>query len=381
MRVLQVGKYYQPDVGGIERHVGILARGLRARDVEVEVVVHHHGRRTVRETVDGVTVTRVGTLGRILSTEVSPTLVAEMSRDYDVVHLHTPHPMGMLAYLLSRKPRHHLLVVTHHSDIVRQARLRAVLAPLFDSVMTRAGVIISGSKRYVETSSELAPHRAKVRIIPFGLELSKLPFLPRQSAGARELRARYAGPITFALGRLIYYKGFQVLIDAFARVPGTLLLGGEGPLRPALEEQAERRGLRNRIRFVGAIPEAELAAYYGAADVFVLPSIARSEAFGIVQIEALAAGVPVVNTALDSGVPEVSLDGVTGFTVPADDPHALAAAMNRVLGDPETAIRLSGAARSRAMREYDADRMVDSTVAAYREALQLASEPRTAPAV
>ena len=233
----------------------------------------------------------------------------------------------------------------------------------------------------METSDELAPHKAKVRIIPFGLELKKLSPRLRQSTSARKLRARYDGPITFTLGRLIYYKGFQVLIDAFAHVPGTLLLGGEGPLRRALEEQVQRSGLRNRIQFLGAIPEAELGAYYGAADLFVLPSVARSEAFGIVQIEALAAGVPVVNTALDSGVPEVSLDGVTGFTVRPDDRHALAAAMNRVLGDPATARRLSVAARSRALTEYDADRMVDSTVTAYREALQLAPEPSTAPAV
>ena len=381
MRVLQVGKYYEPDVGGIERHVGILSRGLRARGLDVEVVVHHRGRRTVRENVDGVPVTRVGTLGRVFSTEVSPALVAEISRDYDVVHLHTPHPMGMLAYLLSRKPRHHSLVVTHHSDIVRQARLRSALAPLFNSVMNGAGLIISGSKRYVETSAELAPHRAKVRVIPFGLELSELSPQPRESASANALRAQFQWPITFALGRHIYYKGFQVLIDAFAHVPGTLLLGGEGPLRPALEEQARKSGLAQRVQFVGAIPEADLPGYYGAADLFVLPSVARSEAFGIVQIEALAAGLPVINTALDSGVPEVSIDGVTGFTVRPDDPQALAAAMNRVLGDPETARRLSAAARSRALKEYAADRMVDSTVAAYREALRLHSEPRTAPAV
>jgi glycosyltransferase involved in cell wall biosynthesis len=298
-----------------------------------------------------------------------------------VLHLHAPHPMGMLAYQLSRKPRHHLLVITHHSDVVRQARLRSALAPLFNSVMSRAGLIISASRRYLETSDELAPHRAKVRVIPFGLELSTLPLRPRDSGAARALRTRYEGPLTFALGRLIYYKGFQVLIDAFPHVPGTLLIGGEGPLRRSLQSQVQRLGLGHRVQFVGAIPESELAAYYGAADLFVLPSVARSEAFGIVQIEALAAGLPVVNTAIDSGVPEVSLDGVTGFTVPPDDPHALAAAINRILGDPETASRLSAAARMRAMREYDADRMVDSTLAAYREALQMAPEPNAAPAV
>ena len=381
MRVLQVGKYYQPEVGGIERHVGILARGLRARDVNVEVVVHHRVRHTVRESVDGVPVTRVGTLGRVFSTEVSPTLVAELSRDYDVLHLHAPHPLGMLAYLLSRKPRNHLLVVSHHSDVVRQARLRAALAPLFNSVMERAGLIITGSKRYAETSPELEPHRAKVRVIPYGVDLSRFSPRSRASLAAMELRARYAGPITFALGRLVYYKGFQVLIDAFAHVPGTLLLGGEGPLRHELEERAQRRGLGSRVHFVGAIPEVDLAAYYGAADVFVLPSVARSEAFGIVQIEALAAGIPVVNTALDSGVPEVSLDGVTGLTVPPNDAGALAAALNEIFSSTIRAVEFGKAARARALRQFTHDRMADETLDAYRAALaKTSSSLRSVPA-
>ena len=373
MRVLQVGKYYAPEVGGIETHLGLLARGLRARGVEVDVLVHHRGAQTLKEVRDGVPVTRVATLGRVLSTEVSPAMVAEMCRDYDVLHLHTPHPMGMLAYLLSRKPRNHVLVVTHHSDVVRQARVRTVLAPLFRSVMSRAGLVIATSHRYLESSAELAPYRERACVIPYGIELSHFSPQLRESSEAREVRARYRGPITFAVGRLIYYKGFEVLLDAFRDVPGSLLLAGEGPLRGSLEHRALKNGIAGRVHFLGAVPNEGLGPYYGAADVFVLPSIARSEAFGIVQIEALGAGVPVINTALDSGVPEVSLSGVTGLTVPPNDARALAAALNEIFGSPTRAAEFREAARARALRQFTHDRMADETLEAYRAALAQAS--------
>src|SRR5690348_5240205 len=104
MRVLQLGKYFEPHVGGIETHLRLLARGLQRRGVEVEVLVHGTGLRTVYESVDGIPVTRVGTMARLLSTELSPALVSELRRPYDVLHLHAPHPIAMLAYLAARKP-------------------------------------------------------------------------------------------------------------------------------------------------------------------------------------------------------------------------------------------------------------------------------------
>src|SRR5262249_41812059 len=145
----------------------------------------------------------------------------------------------------------------------------------------------------------------------------------------------------------------------------------EGPLRGALEERARRRGLSSRIHLLGAISNEMLGACYGAADVFALPSIARSEAFGMVQVEALGAGLPVVNTALDSGVPEVSIDGVTRLTVPPADPVALGAALRRIVQDRALSARLGAAARPRALQEFTADRMVDATLSLYRQAFEL----------
>ena len=366
MRVLQLGKYYEPHVGGIETHLALLAHGLVEHGVEVEVLVHGGGTRTLRETVRGISVTRVRSVGRLLSTELSPGLVSELARPYDVLHLHTPHPMAMLAYLAARKPAH-ALVVTHHSDIVRQARIRSILQPLFGAVLSRANAILATSQRYLESSDELRPYREKTRVVPYGIDLKQFSPSLKESRSARELRARYGTRIVLATGRLIYYKGFEVLLDAMRSVRGHLLLVGDGPLRTALEQRARRNGIDDRVTFVGAVPNHEMGTYYGAADVFVLPSIARSEAFGIVQVEALASGLPVVNTALASGVPDVSLDDVTGLTVPPNAPDSLAAALNRLLEQPDLARRLGARGRERAIERFTTKRMVDETLAIYRE--------------
>jgi rhamnosyl/mannosyltransferase len=366
MRVLQLGKYYEPHVGGIETHLGLLAQGLVAKGVEVEVLVHGSGTKTVRETVRGIPVTRVGALGRVLSTELSPNLVAELGRHYDVLHLHTPHPMGMVAYLAARKPGH-ALVITHHSDIVRQARTRMILRPLFRAVLGRAETIIATSQRYLDTSDELAPYRSKVDVVPYGIDLQAFSPSLKQLRSAQELRAKYGARIVLATGRLIYYKGFDVLLDAMRTVRAHLLLVGDGPLRAALEARARRNRIDDRVTFVGTVPNEEMGRYYGAADVFALPSVARSEAFGIVQIEALASALPVVNTSIPSGVPDVSVHDVTGLTVPPNDPGALGTALNRLLDDAELARHLGTKGRQRALERFTADRMVDETLAIYRK--------------
>src|SRR5260370_20833403 len=118
------------------------------------------------------------------------------------------------------------------------------------------------------------------------------------------------------------------------RIDATLLLVGDGPLRHSLERAARDLGVASKVELLGEMQPREIVPYYHASDIFVLPSIARSEAFGIVQLEAMACGKPVVNTNLASGVPFASLDGVTGITVEPADADAAAGAINRLLRDP-----------------------------------------------
>jgi rhamnosyl/mannosyltransferase len=354
MRILQLGKYYFPYMGGIETHLKELCQSLRG-SANIEVLVCAQGRYS-REEVAGIDVTRVTSLGRLASTEICPGLVTELSeRSYDILHLHAPNPMAMLAYLAARKPRTHRLVVTHHSDTIRQVFLRRAFQPIFERVMRRADAVVATTRRYLESSHELRPYRAKAVVVPYGIDTRSFGSPDRDKV--QEIRKVYDSRLVLAVGRLIYYKGFDVLIRAMTSVDATVLVIGGGPLRPDLERLAGSLGLENRVRFLGDLHNDQIRPYYAAADVFVLPSIARSEAFGIVQIEAMAAGLPVINTDLDSGVPEVSLNQKTGFTVAPGDPGALAVAINHLLSDASLRESLGQEGQRRAAREFDTEMM------------------------
>lgn len=362
LRVLQVGKYYPPHRGGMESHLATLSRRL-ADAVEVRVVVANAGPRTVHETIDGVPVTRVGTPLTLAGAALSPGMARAIgAASADVVHFHHPNPTAVLSYLASgsRAP----LVVTYHSDIVRQRVLGALLGPLLDGFLRRAHAIVASSPDYAASSPVLRRHAERVRVIPFGIETAAFAAAPAAEVAA--LRAELGGRVVLGVGRLVYYKGFEYLVRAMGGVEGTLVLVGEGPLEAPLRALAARAGIAGRVRFAGAVPR--LAAYYAAADVFALPAVARSEAFGLVQLEAMAAGLPVVNTRIDSGVPFVSPGGETGLTVPPADAAALASALRTLLDDAPLRLRLGAAARERVRTRFGLARMVSDTLALYHEA-------------
>jgi glycosyltransferase involved in cell wall biosynthesis len=145
------------------------------------------------------------------------------------------------------------------------------------------------------------------------------------------------------------------------------LLIGNGPLREELEAQSRSLGIHDRVTILSGV--ADVVPYYHAADLFVLPSVNRSEAFGLVQLEAMACGKPVVNTSLNSGVPFVSRHEETGLTVAPGDSDALAGAITRLLRDPELCARLGAAAQLRAESEFNVEIMARKTLDLYRTVL------------
>ncbi|MFL6254382.1 MAG: glycosyltransferase [Pyrinomonadaceae bacterium] len=363
LRVLQVGKFYPPHRGGMESHLQALCGQLRA-EVNVEVLVSSDDRRTVEEVLDSVKVTRVGTLFDFAAAPVCPGLVRRI-RDSraDIVHLHWPHPAALLAYLASGHAGR--LVLTYHSDVVRQKVLGGMFRPVLRRVLERADALIAASPNYVESSPVLRQFKSKCSVIPFGVPLEEFDRV--DALEVEQLRARFGPRIVLGVGRLIYYKGFEHLVRAMKEVDGRLVIIGEGPLRGALEQEAERAGVSGRVNFLGHVEN--VVPYYHAADVFALPSIARSEAFGIVQLEAMACRKPVVNTRLDSGVTYVSVDGVTGLTVPPADSEALAAALNKLLEDTALRALYGRAARLRVEREFDLETMGRRTRQLYEEVM------------
>jgi rhamnosyl/mannosyltransferase len=369
-----VNKLYAPEIGGVERTVQMIAEGLRER-VSGEVLACRLRGPGRMDWVNGVRVRRVGSLGRLFSMPLAPTLpwhVCKQSREVDLVHFHSPFPLGELSlFLLDRDMP---TVVTWHSDIIRQRLLFRVYRGVLQRFLDRVGRVMATSPMAVQNSVSLKAVADKCRVVPLGVDLTRFELDEPGRVRVREIRRRFGEPLVLFVGRLVYYKGLEYLIAAMTDVPATLLVVGSGELRATLERQARQAGVTARVHFVGAASDADVIAYLRACDVFVLPSVHNSEAFGLVQVEAMACGKPVVNTALPTGVPFVSIDEVTGLTVPPRDAGALAVAIGRLLDDGALRDRLGAAGRARVEAEFTQERMLERVHDVYREAI--AASPR-----
>jgi glycosyltransferase involved in cell wall biosynthesis len=368
LRVLGIGKFYPPEYyGGLESAVVTLNAGLVRRGVAVTCVVSSLGDRGAPGLVDGVRVVRVPTLATILSQPLSPGLAAAVRREPgDVVHLHHPNPLGDLAALADRRRP---LVVTQHSDIVRQRGLRLLYAWPVRRALARARLIAVASEQLLGTSTELKGFERKARVIPYGLEPAPFVLTPEVRARAAALRDAWGwgdAPTVLAVGRLVGYKGFDRLIRAMEHAPARLVLVGAGPEEPRLRALA---GGRPSVRFAGRVGDADLVAHYHAADLFCLPSVTIAEAFGIVLLEAMACGRPLVTTSLPTGISAVNRDGQTGLIVPPGDVPALGEAIGALAGDRARREAMGRAARRVFEAEYTAERMVERYLELYREAL------------
>lgn len=362
-RILHIGKFYPPHKGGMEIHLQELCRPL-TDDFDVNVIVANSRRRNQVEDDGKVRVCRLGNVASVASSAICPSMIAEIRRTTaDIVHLHLPNPTAVLAYLAACHPGR--LIVTHHSDVIRQQLLRSLFTPILEFLLRRADAIISFSPNHVNWSRELRFHHDRCHVIPHGLD--PVPYEKPDHNLVDSIRARYGRDIVLAVGRLVYYKGFEYLIEAAAGTKATLLIIGTGPQRERLVKLAGLSRAANHIHFLGEV--ADVVPYYHAARIFVLPSIAESEAFGIVQLEAMACGTPVINTHLPSGVPFVSLHGQTGLTVPPADADALRQAITALLKDDHLHTRLSKGARQRLNEQFTVARMVDRTGQLYEHVL------------
>lgn len=375
-RVLQLGRFWNDAHGGIERHAALLCRGLAERGAEVVNLVAAQGREPDDRAVDGYRLVQAPSYGMFARTAVSPGLVARAMamhrrRPFDVVHLHFPDPLSHLVSMtLGAGPRR---VITWHSDIVRQKRLLRFYGPFLRREVMRADALVAATQAHFD-SSVLIPQAypaERRHVIPYGLDYANLRLTPEAAAARDGLLQLAAGrPLVFALGRHVYYKGFDVLLRAVARVPALfLVLGGSGPLNAELRALAAALGIGDRVHFSGRIPEDRLASYFRACDIFCLPSVEKTEAFGLVQLEAMACGKPVVCTRLGTGVNVVNEEGVTGLAADPGDPVSLAGALGRLAASPGLRETLGERGKERAYSLYSFDAMSDRTLSLYRQLL------------
>ena len=359
-RVLHLYKDYAPVLGGIENHLRVLAEAEAAAGLEVTVAVcaprglPNPGPDRAENGVRVLRLPRVATFRSLPLSLPYWRAARRLARGADVVHVHSPFPLGEAA--VRDLPRGVRLLVTHHSDVVRQRLLLRFYAPLYRTFLARADRIFPTSDAYAASSPWLRPHLAKCRTVPLGVDTARFHPAADRAPGDGE------GPLRLLfVGRLRYYKGLDTLLRALAALPAdgfVLDVVGDGPMGAAWRRLSADLGLGGRVRFRGEVPDSGLPAVYRAADVFVLPCNCRAEAFGTVLAEALSSGVPCVTCEVGSGTSTVVRDGLSGRVVPPSDPGALAAALGALASDRPRLRALGAAAREDAVARLSDAAMV-----------------------
>ena len=364
MKIAHVYKDFCPPVhGGIERYIADVAAVTAGRGLTVEV--HVGGARSARvdHLENGVTVHRHREVLRVLSSPMAVGLPLAAARlDADVVHLHMPNPVGEIGALLNRRAR--ALIASFHAPVVRQRFLEPAYGPLRDRLLGRCHTILVSSEQ-MAVVRELAGHRDAVRVLPYGVSPSLIP-----SSEVVRSSDRSSVRLLF-VGRLVYYKGLDVLLRAVARItdpPLRLTIVGVGPLRAEIDDLVVRLGIGDRVEMAGRVDDATLRELYLQHNVFVLPSGSRAESFGMAMCEAMASGLLAVSTSVGTGTDWVNLDGVTGLVVPPGDVDALVGALRTLTGDSDLRARLGRGAQQRARREFSFERHVDGLFDVYQAA-------------
>ncbi len=363
-RVLMIGKFFPPVRGGMEEYVHALAEAV-ADSTDLTVLVHNQARVTERATTGRYRIIRAATWATFASQPLSPRIFLELVRArYDLIHLHVPNVQGLIGVLLFGGRAK--VVVTHHADMVGFGRAGDIARWFYRRLLARTAVVTVLSLANRDRARDTEGIDVAFAALPLGLDPQRFAATPAISARAAEIRASALASAAagsratlFAfVGRLVPYKGLDVLIEALALAPDArVIVVGDGRERAPLEQQARARGVSARIRFAGEVDEAEKLATLHAADAFVLPSTTTAEAFGIVQVEAQLVGLPIVATDLPTGVTDVTRHGETGLVVPPGNAAALAAALQQLAADPDLRRRLGAGGLARAQAHYTLDAM------------------------
>jgi glycosyltransferase involved in cell wall biosynthesis len=355
LRILHAYKIYRPDIeGGIPAVMSSLAQATNAAISHAILCARRRGMAR-NSLIDGVPVEAVSSLGTLFSTPLAPAYIPAFiwrARAADVVIHHAPLPLTDAAILLGL-PSRVGLIVYWHADIVGYGLLLRLVAPLIRRALARADRIVVSGQPMIDGSDFLRPHAAKCVVMPYGMDLDYWRALDADEENVVAEMQRTTPRHIVSLGRLVGYKGYDVLLRAMRNIDGHATIIGEGPLLAELQQLATELGVADRVRFAGRLDRGEIRKLFHAAQVFAFPSVTVAEAFGIVQVEAMAAGLPIVNTSLPTTVPLVARHEHEALTVVPGDADALAAALNKILDEPEVARRLGEGGRARARDEFD----------------------------
>ena len=371
IKILQITKFFYPHFGGMEKVVRDINIGLK-EDVKMKVLTCQEKGKGNKEIIDGIEVFRAGSIGSYFSVPISftfPFLLKKLSKDRDILHFHSPFPLAEISYLLVRPKGK--IVIWWHSDILKPKNLYKLYKPFLRRFLNKADKIIVATLYHINNSDILKDFRDKCEVIPYGIDIEQFNFTDEIKEKAEKIRGEYGPKIILFVGRLIYYKGLEYLIQAMKYVDAKVLIIGEGKLQGSLQKLAENLKIEDKVFFIGRVTDDELLAYYYACDIFALPSIEKTEAFGLVQLEAMACGKPIVNTNLPTGVPYVSQNELTGLTVPPKDAEALSSAINSLINDKILRKKYGENGKRRVEKEFTKKIMIEKVFNVYKQLFEI----------
>jgi glycosyltransferase involved in cell wall biosynthesis len=355
IKILQIGKYYPPDEGGVETVTRDLAEGLLYHGIQADILCFSR-QNTYPPTSDSIKVHRARTDFRIGNKSISMDyirLLRSLEPSYDAAILHLPNPIGMFAAnWFWKKP----LALLWHSDIVTYPRIRQMIRGAECQVIQKSSTVFAPTPAHIEGSYLASALRAKAVIGPFPFTPDRLKVATIIGKGIkREIDFLAGRKLILAVGRLVPYKGFDVLINAARSLTNSaaICIAGSGPLHSELQSRINSQGVQDRVLLSGRVEDVDLGTLYERAHLVTMPSITRAEMYGMTQVEAMSYGKPVVSTDIpNSGVSWVNKHEISGLIVPVGNESALADALNRLANNNIDYERLSRGARMIFAREH-----------------------------
>jgi glycosyltransferase involved in cell wall biosynthesis len=373
MKILQLGKAYPPvNLGGIETTIQLINEGLHLENIHCDVLGVNNKFKTVETYLEHGVVYRCALLFKAFSTLFSLSLIVKLfkiHRNYDIIHIHHPDPMSALALWLVNPSSK--IILHWHSDILRQKFLLKIFLPLQKWLLNRSDCIITTSPNYAFSSTHLSLFLNKIQIVPIGIDISKLNI---DECKVNKILNCYSNKkIILAIGRISYYKGYEYLIDSVSKLNENCVLliiggGNDNYINKLLKNIPTE--VKSKIILLGRLNDIDRNCYLAACDIFVLSSVYKTEAFGIVQVEAMALKKPVVSTEIPgSGVHWVNLNNISGLTVPIKNSKEIANAINSIIDSPLLHNKLSDGAYQRFQSEFTQNVMVNNLITIYNKIL------------
>lgn len=361
-KITQLFRYAHPHIGGVEAVINQINDSLPNEDFEKEVLCCSNTEKSSNE--NGVRYKRAKYIFEFASNNISPQLIWNLSRiKTDILHMHMPFIFGMIAFFIAR-PKYKKLYVTYHSDIIGFDKYMKYFWWLYKIFLKKTDKIHVLSPNIIHNSQMLEEFADKCIVVPQGISLD----YKVNNNKVYEIKEKHKGKkILFSLGRHVKYKGFIYALEAMKNIENAVyLLAGSGSLTESFKQYIEENNLKEKVILLGKLPEEDLDNYYEACDVYLLPSVMKTEAFGIVQIEAMRHSKPIINTWLNNGVNYVSIDKETGLTVEPENVEQLTDAIKELIDNDELRLEYGRNARKRVEKIFDKEKVREQYINIYK---------------